>query len=102
MNESAASGKGHGGGHGHANRHPMHQAMRSKAIGKIKKAKDVEGRVRAFLDDEVENFETLFAAASDPAVTKEQLLAEVRKAIEDRKDDIDEIVPFLATGQVQE
>jgi hypothetical protein len=80
----------------------MHKAMRSKAIGKIKKHSDVEGRVRAFLDNEVEDFETMLAGASDPAVTKEQILAEVRQAIEDRKGDIDEIVPFLATGKVQE
>jgi hypothetical protein len=58
--------------------------------------------VRAFLDNEVEDFETMLAGASDPAVTKEQILAEVRQAIEDRKGDIDEIVPFLATGKVQE
>lgn len=94
---------GDGAGHGHGRKeHPMHKAMRSKAIGKIKKHSDVEGRVRAFLDNEVEDFETMLAGASDPAVTKEQILAEVRQAIEDRKGDIDEIVPFLATGKVQE
>ena len=87
--------------HGHKE-HPMHQAMRAKAIGKIKKHTTVEGRLRAFLENEVEDFETIFAGASDPAVTKDQVLSECRAAIEDRKTDLSEIVEFLAHGNVKE
>jgi hypothetical protein len=92
--------------------HQQHQAMRAKAIGKIKKHSDAGARLEEFLNDEVENFELMYAdamtvVANAPTMTQAQLLANIRRvfnelrlAIDDRKGDIPEIVDLVAHGKV--
>jgi hypothetical protein len=78
-----------------------HRISRAKAIQKISKKADVAARIETFLTNEVADFEAMMALASTPEATKEQILAMCQAAIADRKKDIEEIVPFLATGQLK-
>jgi hypothetical protein len=92
--------------------HHQHQAMRTKAITKIRKHSDAGARLEEFLKDEVENFEAMYAdamtvVASAPTMTQAQLLENIRKvfnelrlAIDDRKGDIPEIIDLVAHGKV--
>jgi hypothetical protein len=78
-----------------------HRLSRAKAIQRISKQADVAGRVKTFLANEVLDFESMYKVGSKPDVTKEQILAMCQAAINDRKRDIEEIVPFLAVGQLK-
>jgi hypothetical protein len=78
-----------------------HRISRAKAIQRISKQSDVSARIQTFLTNEVQDFETMMTLASQPAVTKEQIVAMCKEALADRKKDIEEIVPFLATGQLK-
>jgi len=74
-------------------KHPQHEQFKKKAIAKIKEANSDKERLKVFLEDEVENLQTL--ANKLPAGP---LQDEANLFISDRKADIPNIVSTVVLG----
>ncbi len=77
----------------HKGKHPQHDAMRAKSVHKIDSATGAKNKLKAFLENEVEDFQHLRAEAASK--TKEEILAEMDQLISDRQKDISDIVSAI-------
>jgi hypothetical protein len=77
----------------HKGKHHLHEAMRAKSVNKIDTAKGAPAKLKAFLENEVEDFQSLREQAASK--TKEALLLEMDQLISDRKNDIADIVSAI-------